>query len=115
MIRDRKDITLDEMVERRATERDLHLSRSALSAWLRRQGWTFGPPSRRRGRALCFLPPDSPDFNPIENAFAKLKALLRARAERTVDALWRAVGDIVPVFTPAECTNCFHAAGYDAT
>jgi len=67
------------------------------------------------GASLCFLPPYSPDFNPIENAFAKLKALLRARAERTVDALWRAVGEIVQVFTPAECANCFQAAGYDAT
>lgn len=67
------------------------------------------------GASLRFLPPYSPDFNPIENAFAKLKALLRARAERTIDALWRAVGEIVPVFTPAECANCFQAAGYDAT
>ena len=67
------------------------------------------------GASLRFLPPYSPDFNPIENAFAKLKALLRARAERTVDALWRAVGEIVPVFTPTECANCFQAAGYDAT
>ena len=67
------------------------------------------------GANLCVLPPYSPDFNPIENAFAKLKALLRARAERTVNALWRAVGDIVPVFSPAECANCFQAAGYDAT
>jgi transposase len=67
------------------------------------------------GASLRFLPPYSPDFNPIENAFAKLKAMLRARAERTVDALWQAVGDLASVFTPAECANYFRAAGYDAT
>jgi transposase len=66
------------------------------------------------GATLRFLPPYSPDFNPIENAFAKLKALLRARAERTIDALWQAVGDIILAFTPTECANCFQAAGYDA-
>jgi transposase len=65
------------------------------------------------GATLRFLPPYSPDFNPIENAFAKLKALMRAHAERTVDALWQAVGDIIPAFTPTECANCFQAAGYE--
>jgi transposase len=65
------------------------------------------------GACLMFLPPYSPDFNPIENAFAKLKALLRARAERTIDALWQAVGHLIPTFTPAECANYFQAAGYD--
>ena len=63
--------------------------------------------------SLRFLPPYSPDFNPIENAFAKLKALLRARAERTIDALWTAVGSLMPAFTPDECANCFKAAGYE--
>ena len=52
-------------------------------------------------------------FNPIENAFAKLKALLRAKAERTIDALWDAVGPLLDLFTPAECANYFKAAGYD--
>jgi transposase len=61
---------------------------------------------------LRFLPPCSPDFNPIENAFAKLKALLRARAERTIDALWTAVGDLIPAFTTTECANCLAAASY---
>jgi transposase len=65
------------------------------------------------GAKLMFLPPYSPDFNPIENAFSKLKALLRARAERTIDALWDAVGNLITRFTPAECTNYFIAAGYD--
>lgn len=65
------------------------------------------------GANLLYLPPYSPDFNPIENAFAKLKALLRAKAERTIDALWDAVGPLLDLFTPAECANYFKAAGYD--
>jgi transposase len=67
------------------------------------------------GASLLYLPPYSPDFNPIENAFAKLKALLRKAAERTVDGLWDAIGRFVDLFTPTECTNYFAAAGYDAT
>ena len=67
------------------------------------------------GARLVFLPPYSPDFNPIENAFAKLKALLRAAAERTVDALWTTIGSLIDRFTPDECANYFAAAGYDAT
>ncbi|RWM35253.1 transposase, partial [Mesorhizobium sp.] len=55
------------------------------------------------GASLLYLPPYSPDFNPIENAFAKLKALLRAKAERTIKALWDVVGAVVDLFTPAEC------------
>jgi transposase len=54
----------------------------------------------------------SPDLNPIENAFAKLKAHLRKAAERTVNGLWDAVGRIVDTYTPAESTNYFTAAGY---
>ncbi|WP_245494790.1 IS630 family transposase [Rhizobium ruizarguesonis] len=241
MIDDRKDVTLDEMVERLCVERQVGISRSALGAWLRRRGWTFKKKSahaleqdrldvlkrrrawfdgqldldpeklifidetglstkmaRLRGRAirgercragvphghwktttftgalrltgmtapfvydgamngnvflayveqvllptlqtgdvvvmdnlpahktagvrdaieragakLMFLPPYSPDFNPIENAFSKLKAMLRARGERKIDALWDAVGALMPRFTPAECANYFKAAGYD--
>jgi len=48
-----------------------------------------------------FLPPYSPDSNPIENAFSKLKAMLRGRAERKIDALWVAVGTLMPRFTAA--------------
>jgi transposase len=66
------------------------------------------------GARLLFLPPYSPDFNPIENAFSKLKALLRKAAARTVDDLWRAVGKAIDTFTPQECENYFAAAGYDA-
>lgn len=66
------------------------------------------------GRTLLYLPPYSPDFNPIENAScSKFKALLRARAERSVDALWNTVGDIVKLFEPQECASYFAAAGYD--
>ena len=67
------------------------------------------------GASLLHLPPYSPDFNPIENAFAKLKALLRKAAERTVAGLWSAIGRIVDLFTAAECQNYFAASGYDAT
>ena len=67
------------------------------------------------GARLLYLPPYSPDFNPIEKAFAKLKALLRKAAERTVEGLWTKIGEFLPAFTPRECTNYFAAAGYDAT
>lgn len=63
---------------------------------------------------LLYLPPYSPDFNPIEMAFAKLKALLRATAARTVPELWDAIAAALDAFTPAECRNYFAAAGYDA-
>ena len=66
------------------------------------------------GANLLYLPPNSPDFNPIENAFSKLKAMLRKAEERTVRGLWNAIGRIVDLFTPPECANYFAAAGYDA-
>jgi transposase len=76
-----------------------------------------GPAVRRAieaaGATLLYLPPYSPDFNPIENAFAKLKALLRKAAERTVDALWTTIGRLLNAFTPTECANYFRAAGYE--
>ena len=65
------------------------------------------------GADLLFLPPYSPDFNPIEMAFAKLKALLRKAAERTVEGLWQTIGTSINVFTPKQCANYFAAAGYD--
>jgi len=67
-----------------------------------------------RGAWLLFLPKYSPDLNPIEMAFAKLKNLLRKAAARTLGDLWRAVGDICDLFTPAECWNYLKAAGYVA-
>lgn len=65
------------------------------------------------GAWLTYLPPYSPDFNPIENAFSKLKALLRKAAERTVDGLWSRIGALLPTFTSQECANFFAAAGYE--
>jgi transposase len=67
------------------------------------------------GAKLLYLPPYSPDFNPIENAFSKLKALLRTAAERTVEGLWAAIGRCLDRFTPRECANYFGAAGYAPT
>jgi transposase len=65
------------------------------------------------GARLLYLPPYSPDFNPIENAFAKLKALLRKGCERSVEALWHLIGQLFDAFGPQECANYFAAAGYD--
>jgi transposase len=70
---------------------------------------------RARGAWILFLPPYSPDLNPIEMAFAKLKAHLRARAIRTIDGLWRTIGQICDLFQPEECRNYFNAAGYGPT
>lgn len=64
------------------------------------------------GAELLFLPPYSPDLNPIELAFAKLKTLLRAKALRTIDALWSAIGSLVACFTPDQCANFLRHAGY---
>ena len=67
----------------------------------------------KAGAQLRYLPPYSPDFNPIEMAFSKLKAFLKKTGARTIDALWDAIGQTIPLFTPAECQNYFAAAGYD--
>ncbi|XWN32702.1 MAG: IS630 family transposase [Devosia sp.] len=64
------------------------------------------------GAMLLYLPPYSPDFNPIEHAFAKLKALLRKAACGTIPALWDEVADALHAFTPTECRNLFQSAGY---
>ena len=66
------------------------------------------------GARLLFLPPYSADLNPIENAFAKLKALLRKAAARSIDQLWDAIARIIQTYSPHECANDFAAAGYDA-
>ena len=71
------------------------------------------------GARLLFLPPYSPDLNPIENAFAKLKALLRKAllrkaAARSIEQLWDAIARIIQTYSPHECANYFAAAGYDA-
>jgi transposase len=66
----------------------------------------------RCGATLLYLPPYSPDLNPIEQAFAKLKALLRKLAARTVARLWDALGDLLDCFPPQECANYLANAGY---
>jgi transposase len=65
------------------------------------------------GARLLYLPPYSPDFNPIEQVFAKLKALLRKAAERSIDALWNRIGNLLNAFAPLECANYFRNAGYE--
>jgi transposase len=65
-----------------------------------------------RGASLIYLPPYSPDLNPIEQAFAKLKALLRKAAPRTVEALWTVIGEALSAFSPGECANYLADAGY---
>jgi len=67
---------------------------------------------RNAGARLFFLPAYSPDLNPIEQAFAKLKALLRKAAERTVEAAWKRIGQLLGQFTPTECANYIRNSGY---
>ncbi len=64
------------------------------------------------GAELVYLPPYSPDFNPIEQFFAKLKALLRKAAERSIDALWNRIGASLDHFPPQECSNYIRNSGY---
>lgn len=64
------------------------------------------------GCRLLFLPPYSPDLNPIERAFARLKALLGKAGERTFEGLWHRLGPLVAEFTPRECRNFIAHAGY---
>ena len=65
-----------------------------------------------RGAELRYLPPHSPDLNPIEQAFAKLKALLRKAAARTVDGLWDTIGKLLDLFPPAQCANYLANSDY---
>ena len=67
---------------------------------------------RARGARLLFLPPYSPDLNPIEQVFAKLKHLLRKATERTQEATWRRIGSLLDDFTPKECANYLRNSGY---
>lgn len=64
------------------------------------------------GARLLYLPPYSPDFNPIEQLFAKLKALLRKAAERSVEGLWNRIASLLDAFPPDECANYFRNSGY---
>ena len=67
------------------------------------------------GARLIYLPPYSPDFNPIELVFSKFKWLLKSAAARTVDSLWSVCGDLLDRFTETECRNCFRHCGYRYT
>jgi transposase len=67
------------------------------------------------GASLIFLPPYSPDLNPIENAFSKLKRRLRTAAKRTVEGLWTFLGQVLDEYSPDECRNYFRHCGYPAT
>ena len=67
------------------------------------------------GAKLLYLPPYSPDLNPIEMAFSKLKALLRKAAERTIDKLWDCIGTLIPALSPNECRNFMAHQGYGST
>jgi len=70
---------------------------------------------RARGAWMLFLPPFSPDLDPVEMAFSKLKTHLWARAARTIDDHWNAIDEICDLFSPIECANYFAATGYDLT
>lgn len=70
---------------------------------------------RETGARLFFLPPYSPDLNPIEQVFAKLKTLLRKADERTIDATWRRIGKLLDHFSPQECANYIRNSGYAST
>lgn len=65
------------------------------------------------GASLRFLPPYRPDFNPIEKAFSRLKAMLRKAGERTVSSLWDLIAMLVDIFKPDECANYFSSCEYD--
>jgi len=76
------------------------------------KGEGVGQAIQAGGAALLSCPLITPDFNPIEQAFTKLKALLPKAATRSVDALWTAIGSFLERFAPCECTNCFNHSGY---
>ena len=67
---------------------------------------------RATGAHLLFLPPYSPDLNPIEQVFAKLKLLLRKAAERSVEATWQRIGHLLDAFPPHECSAYLRNSGY---
>ena len=74
-----------------------------------------GTPSEIRRATLCYLPPYSPDLNPIELCFAKLKTLVRAARCRSTETLWPFLGACLPHFSPEECRNYFRHCGYPGT
>ncbi len=83
-----------------------------MEAALRRHDAVVRAAIEAAGCRLLYLPPYSPDLNPIEMAFAKLKAHLRRIGARTIEALWRAIGDICALYSEQECSNYLKQAGY---
>lgn len=79
------------------------------------KGKTVRKAIRAAGAKLFFLPPYSPDLNPIEQVFAKLRHLMRKAQERTVNALWRSIGSLLDAFSPDECARYLANAGYAST
>ncbi len=79
------------------------------------KGGTIRRLIRAAGARLFFLPPYSPDLNPIEQVFAKLKALLRKAEERTTEGVWTRIGSLLECFTPTECASYLRNAGYAST
>jgi len=79
------------------------------------KGWAVRRAIRAAGAKLFFLPPYSPDLNPIEQVFAKLKTLLRKAAERTLEETWKRIGALLDCFPPHECANYIANAGYAST
>lgn len=70
---------------------------------------------RGAGAKLFYLPPYSPDLNPIEQVFAKLKHLLRKAAERSKEQIWKRIGNLLDLFAPEECASYFRNCGYEPT
>src|SRR5262249_60361834 len=70
---------------------------------------------RKAGAGVWYLPPYSPDFNPIEQIWAKVKAYLRKAARRTTETLWDAIGEALALVTREDCQNCFDHCGYTDT
>ena len=111
--------------DQRRAVRGLRPAAAGADAAARRRGGDGQPGRPQAGRAcaqaiegagarLLYLPPYSPDLNPIEQAFAKLKALLRKAGERTVEGLWRLLGRLLDEFAPGECRNYLRHCGYTA-
>ena len=86
---------------------------SCSTTWAATKALPCAGPYEMRGAHLLFLPPYSPDLNPIEMVFAKLKTLLRKADERSVAAVWHRIGALLQQFSPAECANYLRHAGYD--
>jgi transposase len=105
LIRRQPDITLLEIQERLIANCGERFSSSVI--------WRFEELIRAAGAELRYLPPYSPDLNPIEKAYSKLKAFLRKIAERTVAGLMNALDACAEIFKPTECVNYFRACGYD--